>query len=47
MGWFSDIFSPEVLLPIAAGALTGGAGYGLLAASAAGAGTGAGAVPGA
>ena len=42
MGWFSDIFSPEVLLPIAAGALTGGAGYGLLAASAAGAGTGAG-----
>ena len=39
MGWFSDIFSPEVLLPIAAGALTGGAGF---AALAAGAGTGAG-----
>ena len=42
MGWFSDIFSIETLAPIAAGALTGGAGYGLLAASAAGAGTGAG-----
>lgn len=42
MGWFSDIFTIETLAPIAAGALTGGAGYGLLAASAAGAGTGAG-----
>ncbi len=42
MGWFSDIFTPETLLPIAAGVLTGGAGFGLLAASAAGAGTGAG-----
>ena len=39
MGWFSDIFTPETLLPIAAGALTGGAGF---AALAAGAGTGAG-----
>ena len=39
MGWFSDIFSIETLAPIAAGALTGGAGF---AALAAGAGTGAG-----
>ena len=38
MGWFSDIFTPETLLPIAAGALTGGVGF---AALAAGAGTGA------
>jgi len=39
MGWFSDIFTIETLAPIAAGALTGGAGF---AALAAGAGTGAG-----
>jgi hypothetical protein len=42
MGWFSDFFTFENLAPIAAGALTGGLGYGLMAATAAGAGTGAG-----
>ena len=29
MGWFSDIFSPEVLLPIAAGAFFGPGGAAL------------------
>jgi hypothetical protein len=42
MGWFSDFFTFENIAPIAAGALTGGLGYGLMAATAAGAGTGAG-----
>ena len=42
MGWFSDFFTFENIAPIAAGALTGGLGYGLMAATAAGAATGGG-----